>query len=136
MIWRLMCFCKMLSGRGNWSAGPRRKLSPVIDPLLQSQTDFLVKDLQDLFRCTTLQQFAMYLQAGDRVDASFCRTEFRVLIRRWAVFARLCACLDDMLDLPRTDDQHELELTEKVTWTDLIHEHLYTRIHTSSDRVV
>lgn len=78
----------------------------------------------------------MYLQASDCVDAGFRRTELRVLVRRWAVFARLCACLNDVLDLPRTDDQHELELREKVTWTDLIHEHLYTRIHTSSDRVV
>jgi hypothetical protein len=78
----------------------------------------------------------MHLQAGDRVDAGFCRTELRVLVRRWAVFARLCACLNDMLDLPRTDDQHELELPEEVTWTDLVHEHLYTRIHTSCDRVV
>jgi hypothetical protein len=57
----------------------------------------------------------MYLQAGDCVYTGFCRTELRVLVRRWAVFARLCACLNDMLDLPRTDDQHKLELTEKVT---------------------
>lgn len=78
----------------------------------------------------------MHLQAGDCVDAGFCRAELRVLVRRWAVFARLCACLNDVLDLPRTDDQHELELPEEITWTNLIHEHLYTRIHTGCDRVV
>jgi hypothetical protein len=92
MIWRLMCFCRILS-----PPQPRPRSDHAAHARDEAEADLLVEDLEDLLARAPAEQRAVTREARERRA----RPRRRPDVRDVAVRARRRARLDDVLHLPR-----------------------------------
>lgn len=97
MIWRFRCRCKILQpvSAELFLYGPERGGNP----LLQSNSDFLVEYLENLFGCTSLKKIAVHLQTSYGLFATLRSAEVHRLAIVGVVLARTSLDHNDVLHL-------------------------------------